>query len=572
MSWLNKTTRSLLLAAAVLAATPVAFADTAGARKAVADAKKSITEKSWSEADTNLKLAEVELEDAAAADKAAIAKDVDTLKKQIAAAQGNEAKAEITKQADAILADATKYLTTDANGVIRASEDLEDLFKRDSAKAALSADEMEKYRTQIGKYKKVAQARLVDQNAEGIRRELERLESDYTEKMNIIKTPENPGAKDRAIDTLSRDLEIAQKHIASLPADNEKVKVLQARFDKMNGPFVAIALAAEAKEKSEVLKRSWESYADEYTGWQSENAPPTFAQYSSESSEKMSSFNAPKTKALINRADQFLKNREDDTEYKRLAAAADVKSVVDSITKDRAAAHAKMLKFTSAMVAEAEKAKLDDRNKNAASRLKDDVRLALGEASAESEALQARVEKLLTGVSNAAAGEEQAKKDAWVALKAQADKAWPAMVAKYKPESGFDPNNYKAFKGKTIKITTDNLMGYRFKASDAFPFATTVNGIPIAGKFDPAVATAVKAVQDKIGRELGDNDDDGKWEIIAIVDGTTGRLMSRKSVSGDLQTTNGEKVGTYTGEYADPVDAPIITIIAAHCGPLAISK
>ena len=34
----------------------------------------------------------------------------------------------------------------------------------------------------------------------------------------------------------------------------------------------------------------------------------------------------------------------------------------------------------------------------------------------------------------------------------------------------------------------------------------------------------------------------------------------------------GQKVGTVEGEYADPVDAPIITIIAAHCGPLAVSK
>ena len=34
------------------------------------------------------------------------------------------------------------------------------------------------------------------------------------------------------------------------------------------------------------------------------------------------------------------------------------------------------------------------------------------------------------------------------------------MAAKYSPESGFDPDKYQDWKGKTIKITTDNLMGY----------------------------------------------------------------------------------------------------------------
>src|SRR5438067_2247789 len=74
-----------------------------------------------------------------------------------------------------------------------------------------------------------------------------------------------------------------------------------------------------------------------------------------------------------------------------------------------------------------------------------------------------------------------------------------------------------------------------------------------------------------IGRGIGDSDDDGKWEVFATVNGTKGSMLARKQVEGDIKTTGGEKVGTYSGEYPEPVDAPIITIIAAHCGPLAVA-
>jgi hypothetical protein len=153
-----------------------------------------------------------------------------------------------------------------------------------------------------------------------------------------------------------------------------------------------------------------------------------------------------------------------------------------------------------------------------------------------------------------------------------AGKAWPDMAAKYKTESGFDPNNYKDFKGKLVKITnTDNLMGYRFKATGDFPFATTIDGKAVAGKYDPVVQAAITDVEAKVKHGLGDIDSDGKWEVIARVEGSTGRMMTRQQATGDVKTTDGEKVGTVTQEYSEPVDAPIVTIIAAHCGPLAVS-
>jgi len=146
---------------------------------------------------------------------------------------------------------------------------------------------------------------------------------------------------------------------------------------------------------------------------------------------------------------------------------------------------------------------------------------------------------------------------------ADAAAAWPAIAAQFHPETGFDPNDPKAFKGKTIHITTDNLIGYRFSPG-SFPFATTLNGLPVAGTFDPPVAAAVEKIQKELGRDLGDNDDDGKWEVFAVVEGSVGELSKRDQADGNI----GGIAVSAEGHHG--VSAPIVRIVAAHCGPLIV--
>jgi hypothetical protein len=173
---------------------------------------------------------------------------------------------------------------------------------------------------------------------------------------------------------------------------------------------------------------------------------------------------------------------------------------------------------------------------------------------------------LLVPALRPAFAEDDAAKDAYYKkMTAAASAKWEELAKDFKVEEGFDANDPAAFKGKLIQVETDNLMGYRFKPGD-FAFATTLDGNPVAGKYDPTVAKAIKAVQAKLGRDLGDSDDDGKWTIIARVEGTKGKLTKKVKVEADV---DGAKV---SGEKAETVDAPIITIVAAHCGPLAVAK
>ena len=67
---------------------------------------------------------------------------------------------------------------------------------------------------------------------------------------------------------------------------------------------------------------------------------------------------------------------------------------------------------------------------------------------------------------------------------------------------------------------------FRFQPGD-FPFATTINGEALACRYAPSVKAKVDEVGKKIGRDVGDSDEDGRWEIIAVVNGTTGKLMAR---------------------------------------------
>lgn len=149
--------------------------------------------------------------------------------------------------------------------------------------------------------------------------------------------------------------------------------------------------------------------------------------------------------------------------------------------------------------------------------------------------------------------------------------AWPAMEQQFKVQRGFDPLDPAAMTGQLIRLETDNLMGWRFKVGD-FPFATTVQGLPVAAIYDPAVADAIAAIEAELGRALGDSDDDGRWTIIAEVTGRSGQMQRRVQVEGEVRDAgSGQRVGTYRGEEAETVEAPILRIVAAHIGPLAVA-
>lgn len=552
---------SLLIGSSVLAG------DVNAARKYVDEAKAQIESRSFDDAKSKLELAEAELEDVPADAKKTVVDSIAAVRKQIsdAALEGNKIKykRELTNAMDEAEGSIGNLVTWQG-----AENRLKELFENADAKAALG-DDLTAAQKKLATFKKLNDRKAAAQIAEQVEGNVKQLETMWAENRPKIVKPETPGDKDGAITDVDRELQSTRESIAKVPADTEQGKALRTRVDKIGAEFTQLALADKVKEKVEELNRTWDLYKDDWAGWDKETTGPTFAEYQKESGETMSALQAPKTREFISRANSWIKSRDDDEDYKKLQSAAEIKAIYDKNVADRNTALAKMEKFADAILTEAEKATLDQNKIDAIKKFDDSLKNNL-EGSTKLEAYDKRALVLVDKFEGKTKTNDAAAAAFYKESTEKAAAAWPAMKEKYSTTDGFDPNAAGSFKGKLIVITTDNLMGYKFKPGD-FPFATTIGGMPIAGKFDPAVAAAVKDVETKMGRSLGDNDDDGKWEVIARVEGTSGKLTKRVNVEGKIKDDAGNEA-TVTGERAETVDAPVVTIVAAHCGPLAVSS
>lgn len=566
MNLLNRVAVVCLTAGMI--SSPALARDADSAKGYVKEAKELIDSRDFEGAFKKIELAEAELDGVDAGSKSAIEKSIAEIKEQIASVQAAGDKDKYTRRLDRVM--------TEAEGSIGnlvtwpgAERDAKELFEDPIAKAALGAD-LAKAQAKFATFKKLHTKKAAVQISAQVDDEMKQFDEKWEESKKVFEDKDaSPNSKSSAGEDMIRAIESARKSISQLAEDDAKAKALTEKLNGIETQVVKLALADQAKEKLETLQRDWDSYAEEWKGYDTESAGPSFAEYSKESSESMYALKCPKTKALLTRANQWLENRKDDESFKTLQAVPEIKAFGENILKLRDAALAKMEKNADAILADAEKAIITADNIDRVNTIKDGLKNNI-EGSAKLEAFEARAQKIISKFEKATTGAADAQMAAYKEMTEKAAADWLAMKAKYSPVDGFDPNKPADFKGKTIIITTDNLMGYRFKPGD-FKFATTLNGIAIAGKYDPAVAKAIEEVEAKIGRSLGDSDDDGKWEIIATVDGTTGKMLAKKEATGDV-TVDGQKVGTVTSEYSEPVTAPIITIIAAHCGPLAVSK
>ncbi|MBC8089561.1 MAG: hypothetical protein H7Z40_20045 [Phycisphaerae bacterium] len=124
--------------------------------------------------------------------------------------------------------------------------------------------------------------------------------------------------------------------------------------------------------------------------------------------------------------------------------------------------------------------------------------------------------------------------------------------------------------GQQIGFVADNLMGYRFTPDGSYYFATTIRGQPVAAQFDAALKAGIAATEEAIGRSLGDDDNNGRWEMVAVVTDKKAKLMARRSAesSGSI----GSLDVSMSHEYHEPVEAVVIEILAVKCGPFAGAK
>ena len=550
--------------AAVLIATPALRADEQAAKNYVNEAAQAFDSNDIDTAKSKLDLADAELDGVTGGGRQPIVDRIAELRAKLAKSGASADHDKYKRQLDRVMSDAEEAIGNLATWP-GAESAAKELFESADAKAALG-DELTAAQKKYATFKKLSDKKMLPKLQEQADNAVKDLESKWGEAKPKLSDPNNT-EKDSIATDIDHEIESARRTVEQFGPPGDDKKPYATRIDTVAAEYTKIALADKVKDKAKQLQDAWDSYKDDWSGWEAEGEPLTLAKYTGEQNDMVNALNCPKSKALISRANQWLDNRKDDQDYAKLQAAPEVKVIYDKIVADRATAWAKIQKNAEAILAEAEAKKpLDQNTIDAISRFTNQLANNL-EGSDQLAALTARADKLAKGAADAAAAGDAEKAAFYKDATAKAAAAWPDLKSKFTTADGFDPNSPGDFKGKLILLTTDNLMGYHYKPG-SFPFATELNGISIAAKFDPAVAAAVKEVESKMGRSLGDSDDDGKWEIIARVEGTTGKLVKKVDVEGKIKDDAGNEA-TVTGEKGETMVAPIITIVAAHCGPLA---
>jgi hypothetical protein len=426
----------------------------------------------------------------------------------------------------------------------------------------LSAEQVSQYRAQLkisqAEYQRFAQT----EDLQRLDVNVAALEQQWQE-AQVTLGDASPNSREGAIEDLRRGVEDLRKDAAKLPSDS--TRALVARIDAVSQAFEAQAGASANAEQLAQLEDYWQRDTADSAGWEQEKAVDLDT-YVKTRSQETSAFGLPKTLEIFEQATHKLEQAKEDGG----APAVYIAKLDDVRTRSRA----NLLGAVSALVtAAAAKDASDERAREAMGLLDESLRVTLNaENDAEFAALSAKSGAWLKAAADADTSSEEGRARYYERMTVSAKAAWPQMESQFDVVRGFDPTNPGALAGQLIRIETDNLMGWRFNTGD-FPFATTISGMPVAAIYDPEVEAAIADVEAKLGRQLGDSDDDGRWTIIAEVTDRMGRMSARKQVDGEIRdSSSGEKLGTYSGEHAEAVDAPILKIVAAYVGPLAVAR
>ena len=415
----------------------------------------------------------------------------------------------------------------------------------------LSMQQVEQYRGALDAARAQYQRFALAEDLQRLDTEVAALDQQWQALQSQLGSDElSPSSRQAEIDDLRRELErlnAARSKLTGAQAD-----ALGQRISSVAQAFEAAVGGVQAAEELAQAREYWPRDSAETDGWQQEQAID-FATYATTGSQATAAFGLPRTLALYQLATSKLAQAREES-----APAA----YIEEIEAIRVATRGRLLTAVRQLV-DAGQA-LDagqERNRNAMARLDEALRVTLSpEQDPEFQALATRTGDWLKAAADADTSSEEGRARYYERMTVSAAAAWPQMESQFDVERGFDPTNPSAMEGKLIRVETD------------FPFATTLSGLPVAAIYDPVVEAAIAEVEEKLGRALGDSDDDGRWTIIAQVTGKMGRMQLRKQIEGDIRdSSSGEKLGTYSGEAAESVDAPILRIVAAHVGPLAVS-
>lgn len=555
----------LLLALFVLSSGRLAWGDEAGALKYLEQAKKAIASKEQaSKIDTTLRLAETELTGVDQAKKDPILKEIATLRAGMQTAENDAAKKDLVRSLDRRFEAAQGQLGLRNTGVNKELDDLDVLLKDPKTEAAIGAAAVLEYRNKLTGYRAVNTQKMGEEALAELKRQVEYTESKFPEWLTEVKEG-SPASRDGAVRSFEQQMEKFQSLAKEVPVGSAAVAELLGRMNTMKKQVDAEFGSKMAAEMLDRLKNSWELDSRDTTGWEAETAPPKFAELVSVSSATNSRLGAPKTVELVTQANRFIKNVAENPQAKPFINASPLREFLIGIETQRNAALAKLGGFAEAILAEAEAAKLTTESRNRLETFgKDDLRLSL-EGHPHLAAMQARAAAKVADFDKTEGAASAEKVEAFDDMKAEAEKNWPKLISGLTTVDDFDPAKADEFKGKLIRIKTGrNERGWTYGVEGQYDFAVDINGKPVAGRYTQAIKDAIADYQKRTGRDT--LPPETPYDVIGVYDGTKITLKERKQWEATLEGNSNVKA---RGEEKVDVEAPLLTIVALHCGPVA---
>jgi hypothetical protein len=153
----------------------------------------------------------------------------------------------------------------------------------------------------------------------------------------------------------------------------------------------------------------------------------------------------------------------------------------------------------------------------------------------------------------------KARQELFDKLDADADVAWPELVASaHAVDFALDT----AVPGTTVLLSrVYNRAGWDF--SGEYAFAMRVDGMPLAGNYEPHVLAALEHAWYELELDVGDR---FRWDVLAVVEGF-GTIGQRT-----IATLRSKDTGVEIGQLEEhrPVECIRLRIIGLHAGPVAV--
>lgn len=532
--------------------------DIDAAKKYLDKAKQQLKDSEWNSIEETLKAVDEFLDGVPDVDKAPVAKELADVKSQAATGLKKFKADGMTKSIDRELGSAADDVLGNPASAVGRLDRIKQMMESEDGKKYLDADVVKKYTDRMAGLQKMAGGKIKKQKLDFLAPIIKELDD------ALASDPfkgKNENEADQVVQQLKSLMSRIRGGISDMPADDADVKAINDKLAAADKKITVAAAGAMKGEEIAKLQNWWKSTQEYYAGWEKETQGPTWERFSHEAGQEMSVLMMPKTVEAADRVRGWLREAQVIEARKTLGTEPAVKAIFDEADKTLDSAAGKLSGAFNALLGEAEKLPVpsDDLIRKKPGYMVEDGKRFFADTKYLN-ANVARAQKLDQKWVGAMEATAKGQAEAYDKLVAAATAAWPGIAASLKPESGFTPAEWEKYKGKLVKIVGRNRIGWDYGVED-YNYAVAINGMPVAGKYDPKVRAAIDAIRAATNRDLPEEE---KWEVYGIIEG---KGLIKENASADIKD-NGGTVGRIEGKRT--VDCAVMKIIAVHIGPVAI--